>query len=46
LVWRDQLTTALTAQLDKLSVDDLLERIRRLSPAMRRELQARLAALD
>jgi hypothetical protein len=46
LAWRDTLAAALTAQLDKLSLDDLVERISRLSAEMRRELIARLETLD
>jgi hypothetical protein len=45
LTWRDTMAAALTAQLDKLSLDDLLERITRLSPEMRRQLLQRLETL-
>ena len=45
LTWRDTMAAALTAQLDKLSLDDLLERITRLSPEMRRHLLQRLETL-
>ncbi|MBO8086984.1 MAG: hypothetical protein J7D61_13170 [Marichromatium sp.] len=45
LSWREQMTEVLTAQLDRLSLDALLERITRLSPDMRRQLLERLDAL-
>jgi hypothetical protein len=45
LIWRERMAEVLTARLDKLSFDDLLERITRLPPDMRRQLLQRLQTL-
>jgi hypothetical protein len=45
VTWRDQVTEALHARLDALSLDDLLQRITRLPPDMRRQLLQRMQAL-
>lgn len=45
LTWREQMTLELTGRLDELSLDDLLERIARLTSDMRKRLLMRLQTL-
>jgi hypothetical protein len=45
LTWRERVTAELTARLDELSLDDLLERIARLSPDMRNRFLERIHTL-